>query len=296
MSDLSGMIVRAPDRILVQGVTGRQGGFWTQRMQEYGTRVVGGVNPKRAGEEFLGIPVHESAVAAAKETGIDVAVMFIPPMAAKAAALDAIEAGARLLVVLTEHIPTQDVMYFMAAAKDSGTRIMGPNTAGLVTPGETFVGIMPAWEEDICRPGRVGVVSRSGSLGTLACLHLAQAGFGQSAVLGLGGDPILGTTTIEALQALEEDPGTDAVMLVGEIGGAAEEDAAEFIAAMSKPVVAFIAGGASPPGRKMGHAGAIVMGGKGAYRSKRDALEKAGAAVLDMPSELGETMREVMAT
>ena len=144
MSDLAGMIVRAPDRMLVQGITGRQGSFWAERMQEYGAKVVGGVNPKRAGEEFLGVPVYESAVAAAKETEIDVAVMFIPPMAAKAAALDAIEAGVRLLVVLTEHIPTQDVMYFMAAAKDSGTRIMGPNTAGLVTPGETFVGIMPA--------------------------------------------------------------------------------------------------------------------------------------------------------
>lgn len=296
MSDLAGMIVRAPDRMLVQGITGRQGSFWAERMQEYGAEVVGGVNPKRAGEEFLGVPVYESAVAAAKETEIDVAVMFIPPMAAKAAALDAIEAGVRLLVVLTEHIPTQDVMYFMAAAKDSGTRIMGPNTAGLVTPGETFVGIMPAWEEDICRPGRVGVVSRSGSLGTLACLNLVQAGLGQSTVLGLGGDPILGTTTIEALQALEQDPGTDAVVLVGEIGGTAEEDAAEFIAAMSKPVVAFIAGGASPAGRKMGHAGAIVMGDKGTYRSKRNALEKAGAAVLDMPSQLGETMHKVMAS
>ena len=296
MSDLSGMIVRAPDRMLVQGITGRQGSFWAERMQEYGAKVVGGVNPKRAGEEFLGLPVFESAVAAAKETEIDVAVMFIPPMAAKAAALDAIEAGVRLLVVLTEHIQTQDVMYFMAAAKDSNTRIMGPNTAGLVTPGETFVGIMPAWEEGICRPGRVGVVSRSGSLGTLACLNLVQAGLGQSTVLGLGGDPILGTTTIEALQALEEDPGTDAVVLVGEIGGTAEEDASEFIATMSKPVVAFIAGGASPAGRKMGHAGAIVMGNKGTYQSKRSALEKAGAVVLDMPSQMGEAMRAAMAS
>ena len=296
MSDLDGMIVRSPDRILVQGMTGRQGSFWTERMIEYGTQVIGGVNPKRAGEKFLDRPVYNSAVDAVKDTEIDVAVMFIPPMAAKAAALDAIEAGVRLLVVLTEHIPTQDVMYFMAAGKDSGTRIIGPNTAGLVTPGETFVGIMPAWEEDICRPGRIGVVSRSGSLGTLACLNLVRTGFGQSTVIGLGGDPILGTTAVEALQALEQDPGTDGVVLVGEIGGTGEEDAADIVATMTKPVVAFIAGEASPPGRKMGHAGAIVMGDKGTYESKRSALEGAGATVLDMPSQLGEVMNKVMAT
>lgn len=296
MSDLSGMIVRSPDRVLVQGITGRQGSFWTERMLEYGAKVIGGVNPKRAGEEFLGVPVYGTAVEAAKNTEIDVAVMFIPPMAAKDAALDAIDAGVRLLVVLTEHIPTQDVMYIMAAAKDSGTRIMGPNTAGLVTPGETFVGIMPAWEEDICRPGRIGVVTRSGSLGTLACLNLVQAGFGQSTVIGLGGDPILGTTAVEALQALEQDAGTDAVVLVGEIGGTGEEDAAEVVATMTKPVVAFIAGRASPPGRKMGHAGAIVMGDKGTYQSKRSAFEDAGAAVLDMPSQLGEAMNKVVAS
>ncbi len=290
------MIVRASDRILIQGITGRQGSFWTKRMQAYGATVIGGVNPKRAGEKFLGTSIFGSAVAAAKETAIDIAVMFIPPIAAKAAALDAIDAGVRLLVVLTEHIPTHDVMYFMAAAKDSNTRIIGPNTAGLVTPGETFVGIMPAWEESICHPGRVGVISRSGSLGTLACLNLVEAGFGQSTVLGLGGDPILGTTTIEAVQALEQDPGTDAVVLLGEIGGTAEEDAAEYIATMEKPVVAFIAGSSSPSGRKMGHAGAIVMGNKGTYISKRRALERAGATVLDMPSQLGSVMNKIMAT
>ena len=296
MSELSGMIARASDRILVQGITGRQGSFWTKRMQSYGANVIGGVNPKRASERFLGISIFESTVAAAKETAIDIAVMFIPPTAAKAAALDAIDAGVRLLVVLTEHIPTHDVMYFMAAAKDSNTRIIGPNTAGLVTPGETFVGIMPAWEESICHPGRVGVISRSGSLGTLACLNLVEAGLGQSTVLGLGGDPILGTTTIEAVQALEQDPGTDAVVLLGEIGGTAEEDAAEYIATMEKPVVAFIAGSSSPSGRKMGHAGAIVMGNKGTYISKRRALERAGATVLDMPSQLGSVMNKIMAT
>jgi succinyl-CoA synthetase alpha subunit len=286
------IIVRKPNRILVQGITGRQGTFWTERMIEYGAKVVGGVNPKRAGETFLDVPIFASAVEAAKEDEIDVAVMFIPPLAAREAALDAIAAKVKLLVVLTEHIPTQDVMYFMAAARDSATRIIGPNTAGLVTPGETFVGIMPAWEPEICRPGRIAVVSRSGSLGTLMCLNLVQAGYGQSAVIGLGGDPILGTTASEALQVLEADPNTDAIVLVGEIGGTGEEDAAEVAAGMTKPIVAYIAGGASPPGRKMGHAGAIVMGNKGTYASKRSALESAGATVLDMPSQLADALAD----
>lgn len=293
MNNASNIIVRSGDRILVQGITGRQGSFWAKRMLDYGAKVVAGVNPKRAGEEFLNLPVYETALSAAKDTEIDLAVMFIPPMAAKNAALDAIDAGVRLLVILTEHIPVQDVMYFMAAAKNSNTQIIGPNTAGLVTPGETFVGIMPAWEEEICRPGRIGIVSRSGSLGTLACLNLVQAGLGQSTVLGLGGDAILGTTPVEALEVLEADPGTDAVVLVGEIGGTAEEDAAEFISTMKKPVVAFIAGSASPAGRKMGHAGAIIMGNRGTFQSKRHALERAGAIVVDMPSQIGSTMREI---
>ncbi len=193
----------------------------------------------------------------------------------------------KTLVVLTEHIPAQDVMAMHAAAAQHGTRIVGPNTAGLVTPGECFVGIMPAFVPSVFKSGRVGVISRSGSLGTLICLNLTRAGIGQSAFIGIGGDPMLGTTTRDALEALDKDAGTDAVVIVGEIGGAMEENAAEYAKKMSKPMVAFIAGAAAPAGKKMGHAGAIVTGNAGSYASKRQALEAAGVVVVDTPSQIG---------
>ncbi|CAO4155002.1 Succinate--CoA ligase [ADP-forming] subunit alpha [Methylorubrum aminovorans] len=289
------IIYRQSARVLVQGATGKQGTFWTQKMMECGTQVVAGVNPKRAGERHLGVPVYATAKAAMAESPFDVAVMFIPPAMAREAALDAIEAGARTVVILTEHIPTRDVMAIHHAAARHGTRIVGPNTAGIVTPGEGFVGIMPGHNPNIFQPGEVGVISRSGSLGTLICLNLTRAGLGQSAFLGIGGDPMIGTTTRDALQALDEDARTRAVVLVGEIGGAMEEAAADYAAGMSKPVVSFIAGRASPPGKKMGHAGAIVSGTFGSYDGKRRALEAAGVAVADTPAEiprllgLGET-------
>ena len=284
------MIVRKTDRVLVQGITGRQGTFWTERMQVYGTNVVGGVNPKRAGAVHCGVPVFASAAEAMREAPFEVAVMFIPPAMALAAARDAIEAGTRLLVVLTEHIPAHDVMRMHGLARRCGTRIIGPNTAGLVTPGETFVGIMPAFNERIFCPGRVGVISRSGSLGTLVCLELVRAGFGQSAFIGIGGDPILGTTTAEAVDALVADPGTEAIVIVGEIGGAMEEAAAERLETAGKPAVAFIAGASAPPGTKMGHAGAIVMGEAGSYLSKRERLEAAGVTVCATPGEVPQAL------
>ena len=284
------MIVRGAERVLVQGITGKQGTFWTERMQAYGTHIVAGVNPRRAGTEHCGVPVFASAGEAMREVGFDVSVLFIPPLRVKAAAIDALEAGGPRLVVLTEHVPVQDVMEVLAAARANGAAVAGPNTAGLVTPGECFVGFMPAFEADIFRPGRVGVVSRSGSLGTLVCLSLVQAGFGESAFIGIGGDPIIGTTTRDAVQALDADERTDAIVVVGEIGGAMEEEAAEYIRGMDKPVVAFVAGGASPPGKKMGHAGAIVMGDRGSHASKRRALEAAGVEVLDTPSGVGRAL------
>ena len=284
------MIVRGADRVLVQGITGKQGTYWTGRMQAYGTRIVAGVNPKKAGTEHCGVPVLGSARDAMRAVGFDVSVLFIPPLGVKAAAKDAIEAGCARLVILTEHVPVQDVMELLAMARANGAAVVGPNTAGLVTPGACFVGFMPAFEADIFRPGRVGVISRSGSLGTLVCLNLVQAGFGQSAFIGIGGDPVIGTTTRDALQVLDSNDRTDAVVIVGEIGGTMEEDAAEYAQAMAKPVVAFIAGGASPPGKKMGHAGAIAMGDKGTYASKRSALEAAGAEVLDTPSGVGRAL------
>jgi succinyl-CoA synthetase alpha subunit len=282
------MIYRKGERVLVQGLTGKQGSFWADKMAAMGTVIVGGVNPKRAGETHLGLPVFASAKVAMSAAPYDIAVMFIPPAMAKDAALDAIEAGARSLVILTEHIPAHDVMAIRDAARTAGTSIIGPNTAGIVTPGEGFIGIMPGHNPNIFQPGRVGVISRSGSLGTLICLNLTRAGLGQSAFIGIGGDPMIGTTTRDALEALDADPRTDAVVLVGEIGGAMEEKAAEYAAGMRKPVVAFLAGRVSPPGKKMGHAGAIVSGSTGSYSGKRAALEAAGVAVADTPSQIPE--------
>lgn len=280
------MIVRRTDKVLVLGITGRQGTFWTERMIAYGTQVAGGVSPKKAGEQHCGVPVFASSDEAVRATGAEVAVMFIPPSTARAAAVAAVAAGISLLVVLTEHIPAQDVMAMHAAAARRGTRIVGPNTAGLVTPGECFVGIMPAFVPSVFSPGRVGVISRSGSLGTLICLNLTRAGIGQSAFIGIGGDPMLGTTTREALEALDRDPHTDAAVIVGEIGGSMEETAAEYARRMTKPVVAFIAGAAAPLGKKMGHAGAIVTGSGGGYAGKRAALVSAGVAVVDTPGDI----------
>ncbi len=289
-------IVRGHHRVLIQGITGKQGTFWTERMQEYGTNVVGGVNPKKAGTVHCGVPVFASAVDAMKEVEFDASVLFIPPLGVKDAALDAIEAGAKNLCILTEHIPVQDVMVFLAAAEDKGTSITGPNTAGSVTIGECFTGFMPAFNERIFKKGGVGVMSRSGSLGTLMCQNIVSAGYGQSAFIGIGGDPIIGTTTREALEALDIFEGTEAVVIVGEIGGAMEEDAAEYAKTMSKPVIAFIAGGAAPPGKKMGHAGAIVLGDKGTYKSKKEALEGAGVTVLDTPSDVGAALKDRLKT
>jgi succinyl-CoA synthetase alpha subunit len=283
------MIVRRNERVLIQGITGKQGTFWAEQMRAYGTTVIGGVNPRKAGETHLGLPVWGSACEAAGDLDriserIDVSILFIPAMDVKAAALDAIEAGIKKLVILTEHVPVQDTMYVLAAAEDAEAQVLGPNTAGAVTPGECFAGFMPAFNQRVFRPGKVGVISRSGSLGTLVCLNMVQAGLGISAFIGIGGDPILGTTTTDALRLLDRDERTQAVALVGEIGGTMEEDAADYAAAMTKPVAAFIAGSASPPGKKMGHAGAIVLGARGSHASKKTALEAAGVRVMPTPA------------
>ncbi|MGI9508324.1 MAG: succinate--CoA ligase subunit alpha [Geminicoccaceae bacterium] len=288
------MIVRKNERVLIQGITGKQGTFWAEQMRDYGTMVIGGVNPKKAGSTHLDWPVWGSAVKAATdmsgmEDRIDISILFIPPMGVKAAAVDALEAGIKKLVILTEHVPVQDVMYVLAAAEDCEAQVLGPNTAGAVTPGECFTGFMPAFNQHIFKPGSIGVISRSGSLGTLVCLNLVQAGFGISAFIGIGGDPIIGTTTGDALRLLDQHEPTEAIALVGEIGGTMEEDAAEYAATMKKPIAAFIAGSASPPGKKMGHAGAIVMGDRGSYASKKAALEKAGVAVMPTPAGIART-------
>jgi succinyl-CoA synthetase alpha subunit len=285
------MLVSEQDTVVVQGLTGRQGSFWAERMAECGTRIVAGASPGKGGREVGGIPVYDSVADAAAEHSLDVSVLFVPPLAARTAASDAIGAGVSKLVLLTEHVPYQDVMHILAEARDRDARVLGPNTAGLVVPGTASVGIMPGFAKNIFQPGTIGVISRSGSLGTLVALNLVQAGYGQSAFIGIGGDPILGTTTLDAVRELDADERTEAVVLVGEIGGAMEEDAADYIASMSKPVVAFIAGRSAPPDRRMGHAGAIVSAGKGSGESKVDALTLAGATVVDLPSGIGAALR-----
>ena len=288
------MIVRGAESVLVQGITGRQATFWSQRMAEYGTKVIGGVNPKKAGIEHLGLPVWGSAVDAGKDrdTPIDCACVIVPPPGVKSSVLDALAAGIGKIVILTEHVPVHDVMYFLSAAREAGACVIGPNTAGIVTPGECFVGFMPAFNTRVFKPGCIGVISRSGSLGTLVCLNLVQAGFGISAFIGIGGDPVIGTDALAALACLDADDRTQAVALIGEIGGSMEEEAAEYARGMSKPIVSFLAGAASPPGKKMGHAGAIVMGDKGTYAGKKKALEAAGVAVLPTPAMLPGALRE----
>ncbi|HEX6443470.1 MAG TPA: CoA-binding protein [Streptosporangiales bacterium] len=288
------MLITGEDAVVVQGITGRQGSFWTERMVECGTQVVAGVNPGKGGRVASGVPVYDSVVEAAKEHVLDATVLYVPPFAAKDAVIDAVNAGVRKIVLLTEYVPYQDVMEALAAARAAGAQVIGPNTAGLVVPGEAMVGIMPGHVSSIFRPGNVGVVSRSGSLGTLIALQVAQAGYGQSAFIGIGGDPILGTTTLDAVRTLDADPRTRAVVVVGEIGGTMEEAAAEYIASMSKPVVAFIAGRSAPPDRRMGHAGAIVTGGRGGGESKVRALTEAGATVVDLPSGVPAALREVL--
>jgi len=285
------VIVTGKDQVLVQGMTGRQGRYWTERMLECGTSVVAGVSPGKGGQEVHGRPVYGSVAEAAADHTLDASCLFVPPAGARGAVVEAVEAGVGKVVCLAEHIPSHDVMEMLAVARDHGAQVLGPNTAGLVVPGEASVGIMPGFAPNIFRPGNVAVISRSGSLGTLVSMNLVTDGFGQSVFVGIGGDPILGTTTADAVRSVAAHPGTEAVVIVGEIGGAMEEEAADAVAELGLPVAAFIAGRTAPPGRRMGHAGAIVSGGRGSGESKVAALTAAGAAVVDIPSEVGPALR-----
>lgn len=289
------MLEIAKHRVLVQGITGTEGSYWTEKMIEYGTIVVAGVTPRKGGQVVHGVPVYNTVKEARQKHEIDLSVVFVPPRFTKSAALEAIEAGIPRLIVLTEHIPVQDVMEFLTEAADQGVRIIGPNCPGVVMPGRQFVGIMPGWSESLFRPGNIGVVSRSGSLGALINLNLVADGLGQSAFLGIGGDPMVGTTFREALEMFENDPRTKAIVMLGEVGGPMEEEAATYIPHMSKPVVAFIAGQNAPEGKRMGHAGAMVEGGKGNAASKMHTLRQAGAHVADVPSQINEMLRTLLA-
>lgn len=271
-------------RVCVQGITGRDGSFHTRAMVEYGTNVVAGVTPGKGGQEMDGIPVFNTVREAVDATNANATIIFVPAKFAAGAAMEAVESGVKLVVVISEGVPTLDVAKIYKRAKELGVRMIGPNCPGIISPGKSKLGIMPG---SIHSQGGIGVVSRSGTLTYEVVDSLGRAGMGQSSVIGIGGDPIIGTNFIDTLEAFEEDHETEAVVLIGEIGGTDEEQAAEFIKAkMTKPVVSFIAGRTAPPGKRMGHAGAIIAGGKGTAQEKIDALAAAGVPVADRPSEI----------
>jgi succinyl-CoA synthetase alpha subunit len=285
------ILVNADSKVLVQGITGREGEFHTRQMLEYGTKVVAGVTPGKGGTEVAGVPVYDTVKQAVVETGANVACIFVPAPFAPDAILEAADAGIELIVCITEGIPVQDMIRVVNYLKRcTNSRLIGPNCPGLTTAGECKVGIMPG---NLFRKGTIGLVSRSGTL-TYEIVHeLSRVGFGQSTCVGIGGDPIIGTTFIDVLPLFEADPQTEAVVLVGEIGGSDEEMAAEYIKAhMTKPVVGFISGRTAPPGKRMGHAGAIISGGKGSAQSKVEALSAAGVPIADTPADIPSLLKE----
>ncbi len=279
-------------RVIVQGITGGEGSFHTQRMIESGTRVVGGVTPGKGGQSANGVPVFDTVAQARAETGANVSCIFVPPAGAADAIMEAAEAGIPLVVAITELIPVLDMARAMTYIKEHPTRVIGPNCPGLATPGAGKVGIMPY---HIFKEGRAGFVSRSGTLTYEVVSLLTQAGIGQSSCIGIGGDPIIGTTFIDILRLFEADPNTDAVVMCGEIGGSDEEDAAAYAATMTKPVVGFISGRTAPPGKRMGHAGAIVSGTSGSAQGKVEALQRANVPVAETIFEIPDLVKQALA-
>lgn len=284
--------VNKDTKIVVQGMTGKAGWFHTSACIEYGTQVVAGISPGKGGTDKEGIPIFDTVADAKEKTGANASLIFVPPPFAADAILEAVDADLDIVVCITEGIPITDMMKVKAALDKSTTRLIGPNCPGIITPGEIKMGIMPGY---IHKPGRVGVISRSGTLTYEAVWQLTEVGYGQSTCVGLGGDPINGTNFIDALSAFEEDRDTEAVVMIGEIGGTAEEEAAAFIQShVNMPVVAFIAGMTAPPGKRMGHAGAIISGGKGTAPEKVKALRDAGVTVADSPADMGKRMKDLL--
>lgn len=286
------ILVDSKTRLVVQGFTGSEGSFHSGQMIEYGTTLVGGVTPGKGGQTHLDRPVFNTVAEAVENEGANTSIIFVPPPFAADAILEAADAGIGVIVCITEGIPVNDMADVYAFVQKKGARLIGPNCPGVFTPGEAKVGIMPAM---IFSEGPIGLVSRSGTLTYEAVDQLTRQGLGQSTAVGIGGDPIIGTRFIDTLRLFEKDDETEAVVLIGEIGGSAEEEAAEYIREMSKPVFAFIAGRTAPPGRRMGHAGAIISGGKGTAEDKFKALESAGAVVIKNPALIGETVKSHLA-
>ena len=285
------IIINETTKILVQGITGKQGQFHTSQMLAYGSKIVGGVTPGKRGEIVHGVPVYDTVEEAMAIEKAEASVIFVPAKQVKDVAFEALDGGIQTLVIVTEHVPLHDEMEIMAFAEKKHVQILGPNTFGLISPGKTKIGIMP---NSIFIPGSVGVVARSGTLSYEIVSHLTNAGIGQSSVVGLGGDRVVGLSFIDVLTQFEADPETEAVVLVGEIGGNAEEEASIFIKQMSKPVIAFLAGKSAPPGKKMGHAGAIIERGKGTYDSKVVDLKAAGAYVASLPWEVSDLVKRAL--
>ena len=285
------ILVDSSTRLLVQGITGREGSFQTQRCIEYGTNVVAGVTPGRGGEEMDGVPVFDTVRQAVEKTRANCSLIFVPAPFAADAVLEAADSQIPVVICITEGVPTMDMVRVRRYLDGSGITLIGPNCPGVITPGEARVGIMPG---NVFSPGKVGVISRSGTLVYEAVAQLTARGIGQSTCVGVGGDPVIGTPPAAALRMFDEDADTAAVVFIGEIGGVAEQEASEYVAKMSKPVVAFIAGATAPPGRRMGHAGAIIVGAAGTAQAKKEALAAAGATIVDSPADIGEVTAGVV--
>ena len=286
------VLVDEKTRVVIQGITGKEGTFHTHQMVEYGTKVVAGVSPGKGGQKIDGVPVFNTVAAAVRETGADASGIFVPPAFAADAILEAADAAIPTVVCLTEGIPTLDMMMVRHYLQEKGTHLIGPNTPGIISPGKCKIGVMAGY---IHKQGAVGIISRSGTLTYEVVDQLTKKGIGQSTCVGIGGDQIIGLNYVDLLALFQNDPGTEAIIMIGEIGGTAEEDAARFIEkSVTKPVAAFIAGLTAPPGRRMGHAGAIIAGGKGTAKEKMEALEKAGVRVVRNPALVGETMLGIL--
>jgi succinyl-CoA synthetase alpha subunit len=287
------VLVNEKTRVIVQGITGREGSFHAEQMIAYGTKVVGGVTPGKGGTEHLGVPVFNTVADAVKATGANASVIFVPPPFAADAILEGADSKLPLVVCITEGIPALDMVRVAAVLRGGPTRLIGPNCPGIISPGKCKIGIMPG---RIHKKGRVGLVSRSGTLTYEAVDQLTKLGIGQSTCIGIGGDPIIGTNFLDAIRLFNEDPETDAIVMIGEIGGNAEEIAAEYIGKhVKKPVVGFIAGQTAPPGRRMGHAGAIISGGQGTAKEKYAAMQRAGIRTVQSPADIGQMMKEALA-